>query len=103
MLDDLATGGSRTAPTGGVGHAISQRKPLGRLVGAFKTVTTKKVNLANGTPGQTLWQRNYFERVIRNDEELDRVREYIVNNPLQWELDSENPDAIVNRRRPPRS
>ena len=105
VLDDRATGGSRTAPTGS-GDSLrvntARRKPLGRLIGAFKTVTTKKVNLANGTPGQTLWQRNYYERVIRDDAELDRARKYIVNNPLQWELDRENPDAIANRRRPRR-
>ena len=84
-------GGSRTAPT--------PRKSLSRLVGAFKTVTTKQVNLARGTPGQTLWQRNYYEHVIRNDKEWNRVREYIANNPLRWEMDAENPDA--NPGRPP--
>ncbi len=75
--------------------APTSRKPLGRLVGAFKTVTTKQVNLAQGTPGQPLWQRNYYEHVIRDDEELARIREYIVNNPMQWEMDAENPDAIL--------
>lgn len=69
------------------------RKSLGRLVGAFKTVTAKQVNLALGTPGRPLWQRNYYERVVRDDNELSRIREYIVNNPMQWELDAENPAA----------
>ena len=76
---------------GDPGTASAPRKPLGRLVGAFKTVTTKQVNLALGTPGQQLWQRNYYERVIRGERELAIVREYIVNNPMQWELDEENP------------
>ena len=70
------------------------RKPLGRLIGAFKTVSTRRVNNALETPGQPLWQRNYYERVIRNDEELDRVREYIVYNPMRWDTDSENPNFI---------
>ena len=70
------------------------RKPLGRLIGAFKTVSTRRVNNALETPGQPLWQRNYYERVIRNDEELDRVREYIVYNPMRWDTHSENPNFI---------
>ena len=59
-----------------------------------------------------LWQRNYYEHVIRNDRELDKVREYIATNPLKWALDRENPqrtgrsaeeDALfdLKRRRAP--
>ena len=99
-------GGSRTAFTGGDKErhvGATPRKPPGRLVGAFKTVATKRINLARGTPGQSLWQLNYIERLIRNEVELDRVRGHIANNPLKWELDSENPDAIANRRRPSRT
>ena len=40
-----------------------------------------------------LWQRNYYEHIIRGDDELNLVREYIVNNPLQWESDRENQDV----------
>ena len=79
-------GGSRTAPT---------RKPLGRLIGAFKTVVTRQVNLALNTPGQQLWQRNYYEHVIRDEDELGRAREYIVDNPMKWALDSENPAFAI--------
>ena len=80
------TGESRLAPTQRRGA-----KPLGQLVGAFKTVSAKLVNTTLGTPGRSLWQRNFYDRIIRNERELDRVREYIRNNPLQWELDEENP------------
>ena len=59
----------------------------------FKTVSAKRINLVQGTPGRLLWQRNFYERVIRNDEEMNRVREYISLNPMQWELDAENPNA----------
>jgi len=38
-----------------------------------------------------LWQRNYYEHIIRNETSLLRIREYIVNNPLQWAFDRENP------------
>ncbi len=42
-------------------------------------------------PGR-LWQRNYYEHIIRDEESLNRIREYIANNPLQWDLDRENPN-----------
>jgi putative transposase len=38
-----------------------------------------------------LWQRNYYEHIIRNDVELNLIREYIINNPLKWDLDKDNP------------
>jgi REP element-mobilizing transposase RayT len=61
-----------------------QRKPLGRLIGAFKTVSTRRVNDLEGTPGAQLWQRNYHERVIRNGLALDALRRYVSNNPVLW-------------------
>ena len=97
------TGGSRAARTPAARtpaartRAVSTSsrginpKPLGQLIGAFKTVSTKRINLLRGTPGGRVWQRGYYEHVIRIEAELDRVREYIVNNPLQWDLDRENP------------
>jgi len=66
-------------------------KPLGRLIAAFKTVSTRRINGIRGTHGQRVWHRNYYEHVIRNDGSLDRIREYIVTNPARWALDRENP------------
>ena len=40
-----------------------------------------------------LWQRGYYDRIIRNESELHRIREYIQNNPCQWSLDGENPEC----------
>jgi len=57
------------------------RKTLGRLIGAFKTVSTKRLNGIRSTPGEPLWQRNYYEHVIRTEGSLRRIRAYIVNNP----------------------
>ncbi len=61
------------------------------IVRLFKSATTKRINHLRGTPGARVWQRNYYERIIRNDDELRRIREYIANNPLQWALDRDNP------------
>ena len=55
---------------------------MGNIVGAFKTVAASSINAHRGTTGQRVWQRNYFEHVIRDEDELGRVREYIHNNPL---------------------
>jgi len=90
-------GGSRTAQprlastthsvnrkTDGTPPASTQRKPLGRLIGAFKTVSTGRVNDLTGTPGARLWQRNYHERVIRNNLAMDALRRYVANNPVLW-------------------
>lgn len=83
----------RTAPSIGTSgqptddlHAVpTQRKPLGRLIGAFKTVSTKRVNELRSTPGAQLWQRNYHERVIRNSLSLHALRRYVANNPVLWD------------------
>lgn len=61
------------------------------VVQNFKSVSTRKINKFRNNPGCPVWQRNYYERVIRNEDELSRAREYIVNNPMKWELDKENP------------
>jgi len=72
-------GGSRTAPT--------KRKTLGSLVGAFKTVSTDWRNQQRGTPGTVMWQRDFYDHIILNEDELNKIREYIRTNPLQWDTD----------------
>jgi len=89
VINDTCRGGSRAAPT-----RATNRKPLGQLVGAFKTVSTKRINKICGTLGQPVWQRNYYEHVIRDGEELNDIRQYIVDNPLRWAEDRENPTNL---------
>lgn len=74
-------------------QARLQRQPrsLGSLIAGFKSATTKRINNLRGSPGVLLWQRNYHEYVIRNEKDLSRIRDYILTNPLRWELDRENP------------
>ena len=75
------------------------RKPLGRLIGAFKTVSTKRVNQLAGTPGKTMWQGRFHDHIIRKEESLDALRKYIAENPIKWSEDRENPDVHRGRRR----
>ena len=96
--NETCRGGSQTAqtrnaltkastgqPTNGMHALPTQRKPLGRLIGAFKTVSTKRVNYLRSTLGAPLWQRNYHERVIRNSLSMRALRRYVANDPVLWE------------------
>lgn len=70
---------------------------IGDIICAFKSMTTncyiQNVKQNEWKPfDKRLWQRNYFERIIRNQEELDRIRDYIKNNPSRWEFDKNNLD-----------
>ncbi|MGE0680570.1 MAG: transposase [Candidatus Binatia bacterium] len=64
---------------------------LPTIVRAFKSAVTQCVHDLRGASGASLWQRNYYEHVIRNEDDLRRIREYIQTNPVRWELDRENP------------
>ena len=78
LLDDPDRKSSPLAAQG----AQPRGPALGNVVGAFKTVAARSINALRGTTGQRVWQRNYFEHVIRSEGELQRIREYIRNNPL---------------------
>ena len=72
--------------------------PLHRVIQWFKTMTTNEYICGVKQHGWTpfpgkLWQRNYYEHIVRNENEMARIREYIMNNPAQWAADKENPFA----------
>jgi len=88
-----------------VKNTISDRKPvlgavtaplqpgsLGQIIAYFKYQSTKQINELYNTPGNRVWQRNYYEHIIRNPNELFETRRYIQENPLKWDLDPENPE-----------
>ena len=101
-VDDKA--GSRPEDRAGTrpqGRAGTRPAPtLGDVVGAFKSLTTHRYVIGvrnHGWPRfqRRLWQRNYYEHIIRNAGELKQVRQYIADNPVQWVVDRENPDRSV--------
>jgi REP element-mobilizing transposase RayT len=69
----------------------------------FKTMTTNvylrgvKQGAWSSCPGK-LWQRNYYEHIIRDESELAHIREYILHNPLQWAVDRENPATYIRKK-----
>jgi len=90
LVDREEEGTARRAPTvQRFGCPVSSSLPT--IIGAFKSAVTNRINALKGTTGNTIWQRNYYEHVIRNEKSLNRIREYILNNPQTWESDRENP------------
>jgi hypothetical protein len=70
---------------------------LSRVVNSFKASVTRLARKELGWGTDAIFQRNYWDRIVRTEEELWEIRNYIVNNPLQWHLDKENPDAQIQR------
>lgn len=90
---DIRRGMACHAPTASV-RQFSQPSAgaLSTVVGSFKSASAREINRLRNTPGAAVWQRNYYEHVIRNEPDLDAIRQYIEHNPLRWHLDEENPE-----------
>jgi len=85
MADDCRfsnKGDQEVAPTG------PRSKSIGSIMAGFKSAVTKRVNIVRQTSGLPLWQRNYWDHVVRDEADLNRIREYIHTNPSRWDLDS---------------
>ena len=82
----------------GMSPVISESRPenpgkltsdsLGTVVGQFKGVVTKRANRQSLAPASRIWQRNFYEHIIRDEDSLNMIRAYIVENPLRWSEDS---------------
>ena len=83
-----------------VAQQLAKTNPsLGEIIGPFKSITTneyiRRVRKSNWPKfHKKLWQRNYYEHVIRDNEDYYQIAEYIETNPLKWELDSLHPDYL---------
>lgn len=76
---------------------INHAPTVGEIVRAFKSRCTHAINKIRNTPGHPVWQRNYYEHIIRNEEEMNRIRNYITSNPVQWAEDVDNLENIIRR------
>jgi hypothetical protein len=72
---------SLTTPT----RLGSQSGSLPAIVQNFKSISSRKINKLLKTPGSTIWHRNYYEHIIRDEADFERVVTYIQQNPLKWE------------------
>lgn len=89
-LNNLDGESSRRAPT----QERFQKPVKGSIptiIRSYKSAVSYRINLMRGTDGVPVWQRNYYEHIIRNDKDLQNKTDYILANPLLWEQDDENP------------
>jgi hypothetical protein len=63
---------------------------LSAVVRSFKSISAIRVNQILGRQGVPVWQRNYYDHIIRNAREFGDIQEYIVRNPERWDWDPEN-------------
>jgi REP element-mobilizing transposase RayT len=86
LVDEKITlWGARNAPLRQEPNSISS------FVAGFKSAATKRINLLRDNRDIPIWQRNYYESIIRDEQSLITIQEYIKNNPCQWQKDSDNP------------
>jgi len=78
----------RVAPTGPTAGSV------GAMMTQFKSIATKRMRALGHS--SFAWQRNYYEHIVRDEDSLNRIREYILTNPLRWDLDRENPERKDN-------
>jgi putative transposase len=60
---------------------------LGTIVGVYKAAVTRRVNKLSNAPTGSFWQRNFHEHIIRNEQSLTTIRQYVENNPASWKQD----------------
>jgi len=82
-------GAKNFSPLPPTGRPMGTSKTIGSIIRGFKIGVTKWMRQNNVI--HDVWQRNYYEHIVRNKKELNQIREYIQHNPLQWHLDRENP------------
>ncbi len=100
--DHLDQGEHKVRPYGKIRPQGTAEGSIGRIVQAFKSITTHQylqgIRECGCQPFQgKLWQRNYYERIVRDYEEWQRISEYIAANPVNWALDRENREAGKTR------
>lgn len=77
-----------------LGGAVSSAPTLGTIIRAFKSISAIQSNKMLNRSGLPFWQRNYYEHVIRDEDELNTIRRYIRDNPSNWLDDPDNPSNL---------
>lgn len=84
----------RRAPTEKFGKPVVGSIPT--IVRAYKSAVTYAINKSQNSRGSVIWQRNYYEHIIRDERELDLIARYIYYNPFNWQVDRDNPENTRN-------
>jgi len=80
---------SRRAPTERFAKPVLGSIPT--IVRSYKSSVAYRINIMRDTPGVPVWQRNYYEHIVRDEHEWNLINQYIINNPFNWQDDDENP------------
>jgi len=97
VVDGMALVSERRPDIGGAAPLPTvEAGSLGAVVRAFKSALTLRVNRLRETPGARVWQRGYYDRIIRDEAELARVRQYIRDNPARWVEDRNHPSNLAD-------
>ena len=86
-IDGICRDGRLPIPT----NAEIKYETLSNIIGAFKTSAATRVNKSRGVIGVSVWQKSFYDRIIRNNGEMERIQQYILNNPIKWAQDRDNP------------
>jgi putative transposase len=70
---------------------------IGAIMAQFKSITAKRINTLRDTRGSAVWQRNYYEHIVRNETEMNNIWNYINTNPLHWQDDQLHPSSPPGR------
>jgi hypothetical protein len=89
-LNKNCRGGETYVMKGGETPPLRKKPTLGQIIAYYKYQTTKIINNIDHSPGLRIWQRNYYDRIIRNQKALNLARQYIITNPLRWNKDPKN-------------
>jgi REP element-mobilizing transposase RayT len=73
-----------------VSTTMNKKYSLSEIIRGFKTFSARKINESQNTQGTPFWQPRFYDRIIRNEKELNGAREYIMSNPFKWDLDKNN-------------
>ena len=94
VILDTSVGARHAVPLRETTEVFGKPKPdsLSTVVRSFKSAVTKNINHFRDTPGSLLWQRSFYDHIVRTQPDLDQIRQYIDENPMKWHLDKENPD-----------
>jgi REP element-mobilizing transposase RayT len=83
-------------------RSLTRKPNLGQIVAINKYESTKRINDLRNMAGVRFWQRGFYDHIVRNQRELDAIRLYILNNPLEWTLDRDNPRNLIDAASRPR-
>ncbi len=87
IIEPNVGAGSEPARTAPAPTTSSSQTPLSEIVRQFKTFSARRINTLRNSTDKPVWQRNYYEHIIRNDQSFQKIGEYILTNPVQWEND----------------